>query len=89
MFWAEKYVLLQRSQRPEKNAKALSYTVDTLIYFAPIVMWVGHIVWVNAMASAFSSTAFTGDMILMTIAILFFLTPWRALFMCAFHFPEE
>ena len=27
MFFAEKYVLLQRSQRPEKIAKSLNYTV--------------------------------------------------------------
>ena len=52
-------------------------------------MWVGHLVWVNAMASVFSSTAFAGDMVLMALAILFFITPWRALYMCTFHFPEE
>ena len=52
-------------------------------------MWVGHLVWVNAMASAFSSTAFAGNMVLLVFSLIYFLTPWRALYMCAFHFPEE
>ena len=54
----------------------------------PIILWIGHICWVNAMASAFSSTVFAGDMVLMALAVLFFITPWRALYLCAFHFPE-
>lgn len=56
---------------------------------APIVLWIGHIVWVNTMITDFNSFVFTADMILMSVSLLYFITPWKALSMCAFHYPEE
>lgn len=41
------------------------------------------------MASSFSSTVFIGDMVLMSLSLLYFITPWRSIYLCAFHFPEE
>lgn len=54
-----------------------------------MIVWVGHIVWACAMASDFSSMVFTGDMILMSFSLLYFITPWKGLSMCIFHYPQE
>jgi len=70
-------------------AKALTSTVETILSMTPLILWIGHLVWVNAMANDFSSLVFIGDMVLMSVSILYFLTPWKAFYMCAFHFPEE
>jgi hypothetical protein len=70
-------------------AKALTNTVVTLFSMAPLILWAGHLVWIDAMIPDFSSFIFTGNMILMSISILYFLTPWKSIFMCCFHLPEE
>lgn len=89
MFWAEKYTLLNRSQRPEKVAKTLTGTAETLLSMSPFILWMGHIIWVNSLIKDYSSSIFTGDMILMSISLLYFITPWRAIHACFFHIPEE
>lgn len=41
------------------------------------------------MIKDFSSTVFTGNMILMAVSLLYFLTPWKGIYTCLFHIPEE
>lgn len=89
MFWVEKYCLLNRSRRPEKIARTLTNSVETLFSMAPFVLWVGHLLWVNAQIPDFSSVIFTGNMILMGLSLLYFITPWHGLFNCLFRTPEE
>jgi hypothetical protein len=89
MYWAEKYVLLRRSERPPVNTALLNQTVNLMVALGPIVLAIGGIVWVNSVMGDTSSILFIIYMCLLGVGILFFLHPYHSLYNCCCHIPEE
>lgn len=80
MYWAEKYVLLNRSRRPPIHAQALTMTAHTSMLFGPLIIGLGGFMWVCILRGDFSSIAFIAYMVLIGFGALYFITPFRSIF---------
>ena len=91
MFWAENHALLNRSQRPNKINQALTESVETLMLLGPLIMWLGHFIWVIRITGelTFSSTKFIANIVLLGLSVIYFLTPYKSIFRCLCHTPKE
>lgn len=89
MYWAEKYNLLRRCQRPASSAAYLIKVVNTLEAMAPMVLTLGGLSWVNFLTGDYSSLQFTAYMVLMGVSILYFIHPYVSFYNCLCLVPEE
>lgn len=80
MYWAEKYVLLNRSKRPPVHANALRMTAHTSMLLGPLILGIGGFIWVCILRVDISSIAFIAYMTLIGFGGLYFITPFRAIF---------
>jgi hypothetical protein len=88
MYWVEKYVLLHRSKRPAPNMKVLTSTVQTAMLLGPSIMGFGGFIWVCVYTVDFSSLKFLAYMVEIGLGVLYFLTPYRAIFKCFCTVPD-
>jgi len=47
MYWAQKYSLFKRCQRPVPGTKIINTTMSQLIYFGTIAYTLGSLTWAN------------------------------------------
>lgn len=89
MYWVEKHCLLRRSSRPPKKSKSLLTTAQTAIILGPLILGFFGFIWVCVPLQDYSSIAFIAYMTLIGLGSLYFITPFRSMFKCLFHIPEE
>lgn len=87
MFWVEKYVLLHRSKRPPQNMKTLTSTAQTAMLLGPLIMGIGGFIWVCVFTLDFKSLKFIMYMVQMGLGLLYFVTPYKAIFKCFCSVP--
>jgi hypothetical protein len=87
MFWVEKYVLLHRSKRPPQNMKTLTNTAQNAMLLGPLIMGVGGFIWVCVFTLDFKSLKFIMYMVQMGLGLLYFITPYTAIFKCFCSVP--
>jgi hypothetical protein len=89
MYWTEKYVLLNRSQRPVVNCKTLTVTAHTAMLLGPLILGFGGFLWVCVFLGDYVSIPFVAYMIQISLGVLYFITPYKSMFKCLCAVPPE
>jgi hypothetical protein len=69
--------------------KLLTETAKTAMLLGPLFIGVGGLVWVCLFSLDFSSIKFIAYMVEIGLGVLYFITPYRAIFKCFCTVPEE
>lgn len=92
MYWAEKYSLLYRSNRPTPSSSLLGEAMHALISFGPCVISIGSLTWFNLLPSKntdFSNLSYLSRLVSVILSILFFLFPFNSILDAICHVPED
>lgn len=92
MFWAEKYVLLNRSRRPLISCRTLTERAKSLILLGPMIIGFGGLIWVYKLlpqSSSFDSLIMAAYLTLISVGFLYFITPFDSIFKCLCAVPQE
>lgn len=69
--------------------KTLTDTAHTAMLLGPLIIGIGGFVWVCIFSLDFSSIKFIAYMAEIGIGLLYFITPYRAIFKCFCSVPDE
>jgi len=80
MYWAEKYVLLNRSMRSIPGSDMINAAIDQLILLGPIFLALGVATWTNFLSNNTTNLRFLINMISIAISVLFFILPFNSIY---------
>jgi hypothetical protein len=92
MYWAEKYSLLYRSNRPTPSSSLLGEVMHALISFGPCVISLGSLTWYNLLPSNGSdlgNLSYLSRLVSVILSILFFFFPFNSILDAICHVPED
>lgn len=79
MYWAQKYTLLNKMQRPVPGTNLVNVTMFQLILIGGFVYSLGSLTWSNFMPGGIPQEALLPNLIALGIGVLTFLLPYRAI----------
>ena len=81
MYWAQKYSLFNRCQRPVPGTKILNATMSQMIYFGGIAYTLGSFTWANFLPenAKFVDTV-PPNLVAASFSFLIFVFPYEAVF---------
>ena len=80
VYWAHKYNLFHRSQRPVPGTSIINTTVSQLLYFGAIAYILGSMTWANFMPESQMKKALAPNIVGLIAAVIIFLLPYETIF---------
>jgi|JI6StandDraft_1071083.scaffolds.fasta_scaffold05347_13 hypothetical protein len=81
-YWAEKYVLFNRSKRPPPGSDIINSTMCQIIYLCPLVFGLGGLTWPVFMPNGTPKSALIPNLVICGIAVLLFIIPLETICNC-------
>lgn len=79
MYWAQKYTLFSRMNRPVPGTDLVNVTMFQLLLFGGLIYSLGSLTWSNFMPSGIPKQALIPNLIAIGISIFMLLLPYRAI----------
>lgn len=85
MYWAQKYSMFNRMQRPVPGTDLINVSMWQIIFFGGIFYSFGSLLWSNIEEDGIPKDALIPNLIAMAFGIVMFLLPYRAIFALVFE----
>jgi hypothetical protein len=89
MYWAEKYVLFNRSKRPPPGSDIINQAMSQIIYLCPLVYALGSLTWPVFIPDGTPRESMIPNLIAIGISIVMFIIPLEAICNCCINEDER
>ena len=85
MYWAQKYSMFNRMQRPVPGTDLINTALFQIILLGGIFYSIGSLCWSNFFPDGTPRSAIVPNIVALVISIIMFLLPYRAIFVAVFE----
>ena len=88
MYWAQKYAIFNRMERPVPGTDIINTAMFQMLLFGGLLYSLGALCWSNFFPDSITA-GFVPNIIALVISIIMALLPYRAIFMVVFADEDE
>ena len=85
MYWAQKYSIFNRMQRPVPGTDLINTAMWQIIYLGGIAYALGSLVWSNFLPDGIPESALVPNLIAVVVGVIMFILPYRSIFNLVFE----